>query len=127
MNDDELAGLAGPIGLGQGEKVPNQLRILAAQENLGTLRSVHRPVSRLGKIRLGNGRFFAFDQGVVLEQGNGARLMLFRVGTMRIKSLGGIFLLGGPQGRVKYAARQWSDGDVLGKALTDWALTHPWQ
>jgi hypothetical protein len=127
MNDDELAGLAGPIGLGQGEKVPNQLRILAAQENLGTLRSVHRPTSWLGKIQFRQGRYFVFDQGVALDQGNGARLMLFRVGTMRIKDWGGVFLLAGPQGRLKFASQQWSDGEVLAKALHDWAVTHPWQ
>jgi hypothetical protein len=126
MSDDELAGLAGPIGLGQGEKVPNRLRILAAQENLGSLRSVHRPSSRLGRISV-RGRFFVFDQGLVLEQGDGARLTLFRVGAMQIRELGGIFLLGGPQGRVKYVARRWSDGEVLAGALTGWALTHPWQ
>ncbi|HWG25157.1 hypothetical protein [Actinospica sp.] len=126
MSDDELAGLAGPIGLGQGEKVPNQLRILAAQENLGTLRSVHRPTTWLGRITV-RGRFFVFDQGVVLEQGDGARLMLFRVGTMRIREMGGIFLLAGPHGRVKYVATQWSDGGVLANALTGWAPTHPWQ
>ena len=126
MSDDELAGLAGPIGLGQGEKVPNQLRILAAQENLGNLRSVHRPTSWLGRISV-RGRFFVFDQGFVLEQGDGARLMLFRVGRMWIRDMGGIFLVGGQQGRVKYVTKRWSDGEVLANALTGWAPAHPWQ
>jgi hypothetical protein len=53
--------------------------------------------------------------------------MLFRVGTMRIKDWGGVFLLAGPQGRLKFASQQWSDGEVLAKALHDWAVTHPWQ
>jgi hypothetical protein len=126
MSDDDLAGLAGPIGLGQGEKVPNQLRILAAQENLGNLRSVHRPTGWLGRIQA-RGRFFVFDQGIVLEQGNGARLMLFRAGAMRIRDLGGIFLVGGPQGRIKYVTTQWSDGELLAAALKAWAPAHPWQ
>ena len=126
MSDDELAGLAGPIGLRQGEKVPNQLRILAAQENLGTLRSVHRPNSWLGRISV-RGRFFVFDQGIVLENGDGAHLMLFPVGAMGISETDGIFLVGGPQGRVKYVTKRWSDGEVLAKTLTGWAPTHPWQ
>lgn len=128
MNDDELAGLAGPIGLGQGEKVPNQLRILAAQENLGTLRSVHRPVGWLGKIQFRQGRYFVFDQGIVLDQKNGARLKLFRVGAMRVRDTNGrVFVLDGPQGQAGCVVSQWSDGEVLARALTGWAPTHPWR
>ena len=128
MNDDELAGLAGPIGLGQGEKVPNQLRILAAQANLGTLRSVHRPTSWLSKIQFRQGRYFVFDQGIVLDQKNGARLKLFRVGAMRVKDTNGrIYLLDGPQGQSGCMISHWSDGEVLATALTGWALTNPWQ
>ena len=128
MNDDELAGLAGPIGLGQGEKVPNQLRILAAQQNLGTLRSVHRPTSWLSRIQNRRGRYFVFDQGIVLDLRNGARLKLYRVGAMRIKDTNGrIFLLDGPQGQTGCMVYQWSDGEVLARALTGWALASPWK
>ena len=128
MSDDELAGLAGPIGLGPGEKVPNQLRILAMQENLGNLRSVHRPTSWLGKIQFRQGRYFVFDQGVVLDQKDGRRLKLFRVGAMRIKNTGDhIFLLAGPQGQAGCMSEQWSDGEVLARALSGWALANPWQ
>ena len=127
MSDDELAGLAGPTGLGPGEKVPNQLRILAAQENLGNLRSVHRPTTWLGKIQFRRGRYFVFDQGVVLDQRNGARLTLFRAGAMRVENTNDrVFLLNGPRGQAGCMTSQWSDGDVLAKALGRWALTHPW-
>jgi hypothetical protein len=108
--------------------VPNQLRILAAQENLGTLRSVHRPTSWLSKIQFRQGRYFVFDQGIVLEQGNGARLKLFRVGAMRVRDTNGrVFLLAGPQGQAGCVTRQWSDGEVLAQSLTGWAPTHPWR
>ena len=127
MSDDELAALTGPIGLGPDEKVPNQLRILAATQNLGRLVSVHRPTSWLGRIQFRQGRYFVFDQGLVLDQRNGTRLKLFRVGAMRIKNPNDrVFLLTGPQGQAGCVIAQWSDGELLAKALTGWALTHPW-
>ena len=128
MSDDELAALAGPIGLGPDEKVPNQLRILAAQQNLGNLLSVHRPATLLGRIQFRHGRYFVFDQGLVLDQRDGARLKLFRVGALRVRSRNDRdFLLDGPQGQAGALTGQWSDGAVLAAALGRWALSHPWQ
>jgi hypothetical protein len=128
MNDDELAALAGPLGLGPDEKVPNRLRILAAQENLGELLSVHRPVKLLSRLQNRGGRVFVYDQGLIWAAHEGARTKLFRVGTMRIQNTGGrVFLLEGPQGQLGSVPAHWSDGEALGQALGRWALTHPWR
>lgn len=110
------------------EPVPNQVRILASQENLGTLRSAHRPSTWLSKIQFRKGRIFVFDQGVVLSRKDGARLQLFRVGQMRLKGTGsGVFVLAGPRGQAGFITGQWSGGEQLRTALSEWELTHPWQ
>jgi hypothetical protein len=128
MSDEELAALAGPLGLGRDEKVPNPLRILAAQENLGTMHSVHRPVKLLSRIQNRGARVFVYDQGLIWAAHEGARLKLFRVGAMRIQNTKDhVFLLDGPHGQLGLVPTQWSDGEVLGTALSRWALTHPWR
>lgn len=128
MSEDELAALAGPLGLGPDEKVPNQLRILAARENLGKLHSVHRPVKLLSRLQNRGARVFVYDQGLVWAAHEGARMKLFRVGAMRIQNTKDhVFLLSGPQGQLGAVPAQWSDGEVLGTTLSRWALTHPWR
>ena len=127
MSDDELAALAGPIGLGPDEKVPNQLRILAAVENLGRLVSVHRPTTLLSRLQNRGARVFVYDQGLVWTTHEGRRTRLFRVGAMRIRNTKDVaFLLEGPQGRIGSVPADWSDGELLAKALNHWALPHPW-
>lgn len=128
MTDDELASLAGPLGLGPDEKVPNRLRILAAQENLGRLHSVHRPVKLLSRLQNRGARVFVYEQGLVWTAHEGARSKLFRVGAMRIQNTKDhVFLLDGPHGQLGAVPTQWSDGEVLGTALSRWAPTHPWR
>jgi hypothetical protein len=128
MSDDELAALAGPLGLGPDEKVPNRLRILAAQENLGNLLSVHRPVKLLSRLQNRGARVFVYDQGLVWAAHEGARMKLFRVGSMRIQNTGDrVFLLVGPQGQLGLVPAHWSHGAALGPAIGRWALTHPWR
>ena len=118
----ELAGLTGPSGLEPGEKVPNQVRIMASQHSLGTLLSVHRPSSRLARIQFRNGRVYCYDQGIVLCQSDGARLKLFRVGQMRIKNSNDrTFLLAGPNGQAGFVTSQWTGGEELAGALSRWA------
>jgi hypothetical protein len=127
MSEEELAALAGPLGLGPDEKVPNQLRILAATENLGRLLSVHRPVGFVSKSRWGNSRVYVYDQGLAVARRDGARMRLFRVGQMRVRGLDERrFLLAGGQGVVGIGTKKWTDGEALGKALRAWAPTHPW-
>jgi hypothetical protein len=112
---------------GPTEPVPASLRILASGENLGALRSVHRPAGPVGRIRFRSARLYLFDHGLVLCLGDGARLTLFRVGRMRIKDTNGrAFLLAGPDGRMGFLAAQWSDGAAPARALAGWAPGHPW-
>jgi hypothetical protein len=128
MSDEELAALAGPLGLGPDEKVPNPLRILAAHENLGRLVSVHRPVGLLGRLQNRGGRVYVYDQGLIWSAHEGTRTRLFRVGAMRIQSTNDrVFLLEGPQGRIGAIPAHWSDGEVLAETLARWAPTHPWR
>jgi hypothetical protein len=128
MSDDELAALAGPIGLGPDEKVPNRLRILAAQENLGKLLSVHRPVKLLSRLQNRGASVFVYDQGAIWAAHEGARTKLFLAGSMRIQNTGGrVFLLVGPQGQLGLVPAHWSDGEALGRVLGRWALAHPWR
>ena len=124
---DELSGLAGPVGLGPGEKVPPQVRILAAGENLGTLRSAHRPSHWLGRVQFRSGRVYVFDRGLVLAQRDGASLKLFPAAQIRVKNTDDrVFQLLGPQGRAGFVVAQWSEGTVLAAALAAWAQAHPW-
>ena len=128
MSDDDLAALAGPIGLGPDEKVPNPVRILAAHENLGRLHSVHRPTRFLSRLKWGGGQLHVYDQGLVLAlKGGGTRLFL--VGRMRMQSLrpGRTFMLLGHQGPGGFDVRGWSDGEALGEALGRWLPSHPWR
>jgi hypothetical protein len=128
MSDDELAALTGPIGLGPDEKVPNELRILAATQNLGRLVSVHRPTTLLSRLQNRRARVFVYDQGLIWTARGGRLTRLFRVGAMRIRnSKDLVFLLEGPQGRIGSVPADWSDGEPLARALTGWALTHPWR
>ena len=129
MSDDELAALAGPIGLGPDEKVPNQVRILAAQENLGRLLSVHRPTNFFTRLQWRDARIHVYEQGLVLAQRAGARTRLFRVGRMRLRSMrpGRTFIVAETQAGVAFNLRGWSDGAVLGATVERWLPTHPWR
>lgn len=112
-------------GLGPGEKVPPQVRILASGESMGVLRSVHRAANWLGKLQFRGARVYVFDQGLVLSHRDGASLKLFRVGQTRIKNTNDhIFQLAGPQGRAGFITAQWSEGAVLAAALVRWSAEH---
>lgn len=131
MSDDFASsgadGALGVAGLEPGEKVPTQVRILASQESLGRLLSVHRPTTWLCRIQFRGGVFLVFENGVVLSQRNGSRLKLFRAGQMQIKNTHDrVFLLAGPQGRAGCLPAQWSEGGLLATALSKWSFSHPW-
>lgn len=115
MNDD-LSGLSGPIGLGPGEKVPNQLRILAAQENLGNLVSIHRPATRLTRFVLKGSRIYLYDKGIVLSNGRGS-LSLFDWERTSVEQKGGAWLVTRRDGARFRLTRHWTDYAVLGRAL----------
>ncbi|MGH3417389.1 MAG: hypothetical protein ACRDSS_13045, partial [Actinocrinis sp.] len=59
-----------------GEQVPRGLRVLAAAQNLGALRSTHRPTSRLARFAARQGRIYVFDQGFVIGVPGGGFALL---------------------------------------------------
>jgi hypothetical protein len=110
---DDLPGL----GADSVEPVPKRLRILAAAENLGTLRSVHRPASWFTKIQFRDGRIYLYDQGFVLGQANGT-LRLFRWGQFAVRRAGSGLLVTGADKRTMGVSKKWSHFAELERAIT---------
>ena len=100
------------------EPVPAQLRILASVQNLGTLRSVHRPASWLTNLQYRNGRIYLFDQGFVLGLAGG-RLGLFRWGQITVRKAGSGYLVIGADGRRMGLSRKWTGFAELEQAITE--------
>lgn len=116
---DELAGLGdlgGPRGLGPGEKVPNQLRILAAHENLGRLISVHRPGTRLARIALKEARVYLYDKGFVVADGRGGT-GLFRWEQCAVAGKPGNRVVSRADGPKFQVTKHWTDHEELGQAI----------
>lgn len=114
---DELAGLAAESG----EPVPTRLRILAAAENLGVLRSMHHPTSWLAKRQFPHGRIYLYDRGFVIGQADGSALRLFRWGQITVKKAVGGYLIAGTDGRAFGLTRKWSGFAELEQAITEGA------
>ncbi|WP_034268154.1 hypothetical protein [Actinospica robiniae] len=112
---DELAGLGGPRGLAPGEKVPNQLRILAMQENLGNLLSVHRPATRLGRLALKESRVYLYDKGLVADNGRGG-MGLFRWEHCAVAAKSGGWLVTRADGPKFAVTKHWTEHQALGLA-----------
>jgi hypothetical protein len=114
--DREFAGLSGPRGLGPGEKVPNELRILAMRENLGNLISVHRPATRFARLAFRSGRVYLYDKAfVVAIRGAGG---LFRWDQCTVNARGGrVWTVRRLDGRHFHATKHWSDHEELGRAI----------
>jgi hypothetical protein len=106
-----LPGLSGPS-----EPVPNELRILASQENLGGLKSVHRPATRIAKLTLKQARVFLYDQGLVLWDGHGS-LGLFRWDQVSVTARGVGFQVTRRDGVGFRLTRHWSEFELLGRRL----------
>lgn len=116
---DELAGLGdlgGPRGLGPGEKVPNQLRILAAHENLGRLISVHRSSTRLARIALKEARVYLYDKGFVVADGRGGT-GLFRWEQCEVTGKPGSWVVSRADGPKFQVTKHWTDHEELGQAI----------
>jgi hypothetical protein len=113
---DELAGLGGPRGLEPGEKVPNQLRILAMQENLGALISVHRPATRLARLALKQARVYLYAKGFVLDDGRGG-MGLFRWERSAVAAKSDGWLVTRADGPRFQVGRMWTDHRELGAAI----------
>ena len=105
------------LGADCAEPVPKRLRVLAAAENLGTLRSVHRPTSRFTRIQFRDGRIYLFDQGFVLGQANGT-LLLFRWSQVAVRRAGSGLLITGADRRSMVLSKKWSNFAELEQAIT---------
>lgn len=117
MSDDQprsLNDLNGPNG--PSEPVPNQLRILAAQENLGNLISIHRPATRLARLVLKGSRVYLYDKGFVLSDGRGS-LGLFPADQVTVTEKAGTWLIARQDGARFRLTRHWSDYRALGERL----------
>ncbi|HEY3871399.1 MAG TPA: hypothetical protein VGM10_23765 [Actinocrinis sp.] len=112
---DELSGLAADSG----EPIPTRLRILAAAENLGVLRSVHHPVSWLAKRQFPHSRIYLYDHGFVLGHADGSALRLFRWGQITAKKAVGGYLIAGTDGCAFGLTRKWSGFAELEHAITE--------
>ncbi|HTJ70510.1 MAG TPA: hypothetical protein VL551_23425 [Actinospica sp.] len=97
------------------EPVPNRLRILAAQENLGSLISVHRPDTWLAPLFKAN-RIFLYDQGFVACTRKDL-LALFRWDEVTVTQRGDAWWVRSPRGGVMRISRRWSDHEEIGRRL----------
>jgi hypothetical protein len=114
-----MSDLAWPPGMsGPDEPVPNTLRILASQENLGSLLSVHRPATRIAKITLKQARVYLYDQGLVLSDGHGG-LGLFRWDQVSVAARGVGFQVTRQDGVGFRLTRHWSGFETLGRRLEE--------
>lgn len=105
---------------GPAEPVPNELRILASMESLGTLRSVHRPATRLARFALKSARVYLYDQGVVVSNGRGG-LGLYCWDQIVVTRQGSSLLLHRADGVTVRLTRHWSEAEALGEAITQGA------
>jgi hypothetical protein len=103
-------------GFEPGEPLPNELRILASTENLGALRSVHRPATRMARFALKNARVYRYDLGVVLSNGRGG-LGLYRYDQITVTHPGTVWLLRRRDGVTARLTRHWSEIQALGEAV----------
>ena len=101
-----------------GETIPTRLRILAAAENLGVLRSVHQPTSWFTRIQFRRGRIYLYDEGFVLGQSDGASLRLFRWGQLTVRKTGNGYLITDANRRPMGLSRKWSGFAQLERAIT---------
>ena len=100
-------------------RVPAQLGIFASTENLGTLRSVHQPASRLTKLQYRGSQIYLYDQGLVLVNAVGTMLLL-RWSECTVKKSGGNYLVAGPGRQRIGLSKGWSGFTELSQALSDY-------
>lgn len=100
----------------QSEPVPARLRMLASVENLGALRSVHRPASWFTRLQYRNGRIYLFDQGFVFSPLPGA-FQLFRWERSTVRKSGRGYLIIGADRRAVALTKKWSGFAELEQAI----------
>ena len=108
MSDDSLLS----------EPVPNEVRILAAGENLGALRSVHRPGTWAARLAFKTARIYLYERAVVISNGRGA-LGLYPWDEISVVRTGKKWLVTRSDGVTFRVTRHWTDIDSLGKAMED--------
>lgn len=101
---------------GPGEPVPNELRILASSENLGALRSVHRPATAIARFALKQGRVYLYERGFVLSNGRGG-LGLYRWDAVTATRRGPALLVRRADGVTVRLTRHWTDLEALTTAI----------
>jgi hypothetical protein len=112
MNDPTpMNELAGPS-----EPVPNEVRILASGENLGRLRSVHRPDTFLARVALKQARVYLYDSGILLSNGRGG-VGLYRWDQITVTRHGSALLVHRADGVDLRLTRHWSEAESLTGAV----------
>jgi hypothetical protein len=114
--NDELSGPDTPSGLEPGEKVPNELRILASSESLGGLRSVHRPATRMARFALKSSRVYRYDLGLVIANGRGG-LGLYRYDQITVLKRGDSWFVQRADDVLLRLTKHWSGIGELGLAV----------
>jgi hypothetical protein len=107
----DLAGL--PV---EPEPAPKALRVLAMAQNLGVLRSVHEPASRLARLQFRSGKIYVFDGGLVLASSTGG-LRLFRWAQVTLRKAGRRCLIMVDGGGTLGPSKGWSRQAELEQAI----------
>ena len=108
MNDPTpVNDISGPV-----EPVPNEVRILASDENLGRLRSVHRPDTFLARAALKQARVYLFDRGILLANGRGG-LGLYRWDQITVARRGSALQVHRADGVDLRLTKHWSEFEAL--------------
>ena len=102
------------------EPVPNEVRILAAGENLGALRSIHRPRTAMARLALKESRIYVYEQAVVISNGRGA-LGLYRWDQILVTRKGKTWLVTRADKVTFRVTKHWTDVEAIGKAMEDGA------
>lgn len=101
------------------EPVPNELRILASEENLGELRSVHRPASFPARMAFRRSRVYLYRNGFVLANSRGG-LGLFRFDQATVTVRGSALSVQRADGAsFLLLTRHWTDGEALGGTIEE--------
>ena len=106
-----MSELAGPS-----EPVPNEVRIFASGENLGRLRSVHRPDTFLARVALKQARVYLYEHGILLSNGRGG-LGLYRWDQIAATRAGSALLVHRADGVDLRLTRHWSEAEALTGAV----------
>lgn len=92
------------------------MRVLAMEENLGNLHSVHRPATRLARLALKQARVYLYDKGFAVDGGRG-RTGLFRWEHSTVATKSGSWLVTRTDGPRFQVTKHWTEHQALGEAI----------